>query len=89
MIRTNAKIAKQLKNKHMKKILLSLVAVAATSCQLLPEMPQVEKSMSTSSSSDEFIMGEVSHGLHKIQINDSTTVLLYRGVESCTMIQIK
>jgi hypothetical protein len=83
------RLQNNLKNKYMKKIILSLVAVAATSCQLLPEMPHVEKSRSTSSSSDEFIMEEVSHGLHKIQINDSTTVLLYRGVESCTMIQIK
>jgi hypothetical protein len=35
------------------------------------------------------IGGEVSHGLHLITINDTTTILIYRGVESCTMIQIK
>jgi hypothetical protein len=51
--------------------------------------PPVEKSMSNLSPKDEYLMREVSFGLHKIQINDSTTILLYRGTESCTMIQIK
>jgi hypothetical protein len=37
----------------------------------------------------EKIIGEVDHGLFKVQLNDSTTVLIYRGVESCTMIQLK
>lgn len=37
----------------------------------------------------ENIIGEVGHGLYKVQLNDSTTVLIYRGVESCTMIQLK
>lgn len=37
----------------------------------------------------EKIIGEVGHGLYKVQLNDSTTVLIYRGVESCTMIQLK
>ena len=37
----------------------------------------------------EKIIGEVDHGLYKVQLNDSTTVLIYRGVESCTMIQLK
>ena len=73
----------------MKKLILLLLAITATSCNLLPTVPTVEKSMSTSSTKDEFIMGEVKFGLHKIQINDSTTVLIYRGTESCTMIQLK
>ena len=30
---------------------------------------------------------EVDHGLYEIKIDDSTTILLYRGVESCTMIK--
>jgi hypothetical protein len=38
---------------------------------------------------DEPLLDPVDHGLHKITINDSTTILLYRGVESCTMIQLK
>ena len=32
---------------------------------------------------------EIPHGLYQIAINDSTDILLYRGVESATMIQIK
>lgn len=37
----------------------------------------------------ELLSGVVSPGLNKIQINDSTTILIYRGTESCTMIQLK
>lgn len=33
------------------------------------------------------ITGEIQHGLYEIKIDDSTTILLYRGVESCTMIK--
>ena len=29
------------------------------------------------------------HGLYKVKVDDTTTVLIYRGVESCTMIQLK
>ena len=32
---------------------------------------------------------EIEHGLYKITIDDTVHVLLYRGVESCTMIQVK
>jgi hypothetical protein len=35
------------------------------------------------------IMGEVSHGLYKVQLDDTTTILIYRGVESCSMLQLK
>ena len=37
----------------------------------------------------ERIMGEIGHGLYKVKLDDTTTILLYRGVESCTMIQLK
>ena len=37
----------------------------------------------------EKITDEVAHGLNKIKLNDSTTILVYRGIESCTMIQLK
>jgi len=30
---------------------------------------------------------EVQHGLYEIKIDDSTTILIYRGVESCAMIR--
>lgn len=85
------------KTKNMKKLILVLLGITITSCKqktkledLLPKIPPpVEKSMSNLSPKDEYLMREVSFGLHKIQINDSTTVLLYRGTESCTMIQLK
>jgi len=35
------------------------------------------------------IMDEIGHGLYKVKLDDTTTVLIYRGVESCTMIQLK
>ena len=37
----------------------------------------------------EKIMDEIGHGLYKVKLDDTTTILLYRGVESCTMIQLK
>jgi hypothetical protein len=37
----------------------------------------------------EKIMNEVSHGLYKVQLDDTTTILIYRGVESCAMLQLK
>ena len=37
----------------------------------------------------EEIMDEIGRGLYKVKVDDSTTVLIYRGVESCTMIQLK
>lgn len=35
------------------------------------------------------IGGEVEKGFTKVELNDSTTILIYRGTESCTMIQLK
>ena len=37
----------------------------------------------------EKIMDEIGHGLYKVKLDDTTTILLYRGVESCTMLQLK
>ena len=74
----------------MKKLILLLVAIATlSSCESPQGPPPVQKFISTSFTKDEHLMTGISHGLHKIQINDSTTVLIYRGVESCTMIQLK
>ena len=79
----------------MKKSILLLLVITATSCDLfeMPERPkgppEPKETITRSSVKDERVMDEVSHGLHKIKINDSTTVLIYRGVESCTMIQLK
>jgi hypothetical protein len=35
------------------------------------------------------LMHEVERGLTEVKLNDSTTILIYRGVESCTMLQLK
>lgn len=37
----------------------------------------------------EKVMDQIDQGLYKFQLNDSTTILIYRGVESCTMLQLK
>jgi hypothetical protein len=37
----------------------------------------------------EMLSEQVDQGLYKITIDDTVHILLYRGVESCTMIQIK
>jgi hypothetical protein len=37
----------------------------------------------------EMMSDEIAKGLYKITIDDTVHILLYRGVESCTMIQIK
>ncbi len=51
--------------------------------------PKLETQYKSNSLKDEWISDEVRHGLHKIVIDDTTTILIYRGVESCTMIQLK
>jgi hypothetical protein len=70
------------------------VAVLLLSCRAeepsQPAQPaQSIKSSNLSPLKDHFLMEEINHGLHLIEINDSTQVLIYRGVESCTMIQLK
>lgn len=71
----------------MKKVIILLFAIVTTSCT--PKGSSDSKETPASSVKDEHLMDAVSGGLHKIKINDSTTVLIYRGVESCTMIQLK
>jgi hypothetical protein len=74
----------------MKKLIaITLVAITASSCCSTSVEKNVEKTKSVNSIKIESLMSTVDHGLHKIQLNDSTTVLLYRGTESCTMIQLK
>jgi hypothetical protein len=67
---------------------LSILAFMGCRDSISPA-PQQKEVNQTSPLSDRHLMGEISHGLHMISINDSTQVLIYRGVESCTMIQIK
>lgn len=77
----------------MKKLILLLFTFLIMSCNLKPDPtklpPKAEKIISGSPANVERLMSEVDFGLNKVQINDSTTVLIYRGTESCTMIQIK
>lgn len=75
----------------MKNIILALsIMTLMVSCDNQKKIPaQKIVEVGNSPLVDEHIMSEVSHGLHKIKIDDTTTILLYRGVESCTMIQIK
>jgi len=69
----------------MKAILAILITVLMVSCN-------VDTKVNTTDSNKlkaEEIMCEIGHGLYKVKVDDSTTVLIYRGVESCTMIQLK
>jgi hypothetical protein len=68
----------------MKTIITILLTFTIMSCcepNTNTKVNNVEKS--------EKIMGEIGHGLYKVKLDDTTTILLYRGVESCTMIQLK
>ena len=51
--------------------------------------PQVITTISGQNIHIVHLTDEVIHGLNKVVIDDSTTILIYRGVESCTMIQLK
>jgi hypothetical protein len=70
----------------MKTILAILITVLMVSCNVDTKDNTKEDSNKLKG---EKIMNEVGHGLYKVKVDDSTTVLLYRGVESCTMIQLK
>lgn len=74
----------------MKKILMaiaitSLIASCTTTpIQSIPAPVQTPQKVKV-----EWLSEEVDHGLSKVKIDDTTTVLIYRGVESCTMIRLK
>jgi hypothetical protein len=69
----------------MKTILAILIMVLMVSCKVDTKDNRTD----INELKAEEIMGEIGHGLYKVKVDDSTTVLLYRGVESCTMIQLK
>jgi hypothetical protein len=73
----------------MKKLILLLVFITVTSCNDKPKPPVAAKIVSASPANVEHLMSEVDFGLNKIKVNDSTTILIYRGTESCTMMQLK
>ena len=73
----------------------TILAILLTSMMMSCADTKVSNTVSNTDSSGvnepkvEKIIDEVGHGLSKVQLNDSTTILIYRGVESCTMIQLK
>jgi len=69
----------------MKAILAILITVLMVSCNVDTKDNRID----INELKAEEIMGEIGHGLYKVKVDDSTTVLIYRGVESCTMIQLK
>jgi hypothetical protein len=69
----------------MKTILAILITVLMVSCNVDTKVNRTD----INELKAEEIMSELGHGLYKVKVNDSTTVLIYRGVESCTMIQLK
>jgi hypothetical protein len=81
----------------MKTILVILLTSIMIAGSLYLSLRNIDTKVSNTDSTDsivnepkvEKIIGPVSHGLFKVQLNDSTTILIYRGVESCTMIQLK
>lgn len=66
---------------------LGFLTLLLSSCGQTFNTPTEDKP--TNEPKVEKILSEIDHGLYKVQINDSTTILIYRGVESCTMIQLK
>jgi hypothetical protein len=74
----------------MKKLIIILITASAlTACTPNKYPAPADRQVNQQALKDEHLMLDVSHGLHKITLNDSTTILIYRGVESCTMIQLK
>jgi hypothetical protein len=72
----------------MKTIITILLTLTIMSCCELNTNTKVNNVESNEPKSER-IMGEIGHGLYKVKLDDTTTILLYRGVESCTMIQLK
>ena len=71
----------------MKITALLFITLLLSSCGQTFNTPTEDKP--TSEIKLEKVMNEIDHGLYKFQLNDSTTILIYRGVESCTMLQLK
>jgi len=75
----------------MKIIITILTLLTIMSCSnQVDNINQVNTIRDNNAPTVEKIMGVVDRGgLYKIKLNDSTTILLYREMESCTMIQLK
>jgi hypothetical protein len=72
----------------MKTIITILLTLTIMSCCELNTNTKVNN-VGSNEPKVEKIMDEIGHGLYKVKLDDTTTILIYRGVESCTMIQLK
>jgi hypothetical protein len=82
----------------MKKLILLLLAITATSCDLLAPTKQAEPIQVTTKNrnakSIEYIIGELrtngrSVGLYKVTLQDGKEILLYNDSRGIAMIQLK
>lgn len=81
----------------MKKILLTLAAITllAGCTQNSGQTPKVDPlddayiPNAKQNVGIEKLSESIDHGLYRITIDDTTQILLYRGVESCTMVKVK
>ena len=82
----------------MKKLILLLLAITTTSCELLaPDKPTEPIQVTTknhSAKSIEYIIGELhttgrSVGLYKVTLQDGKEILLYNDSRGIAMIQLK
>lgn len=71
----------------MKTIIILLTFTIMSCCE--PTTNTKVSNVESNEPKSKKIMGEVGHGLYKVKLDDTTTILIYRGVESCTMIQLK
>lgn len=72
-----------------KTLILALIAIVASCTKPTNKSVSEVQKEPKSNIKIETITGEVDHGLTKVTLNDTTAILIYRGVESCTMIQLK
>lgn len=69
----------------MKKLLIILVSTVLLSCNNIPNF--LQKKNEDYNVKINKIYKNIDHGLYEIKIDDSTTVILYGGTESCAMIK--
>jgi len=74
----------------MKNILIILITLCLFACNTPVVTTENNSPAPSSNTKVEKVIDEIyHHGLYKVQLNDSTTILIYRGVESVSMIQLK
>lgn len=73
----------------MKNILIILITLCLFACNTPVVTTENNSPAPSSNTKVEKVMDGIDHGLYKVQLNDSTTILIYKGVESVSMIQLK